>query len=166
MKTVITLIILLSSTIAINAQMKNNAPLDINTDNTARVKDYYIGTILNSGFDEAVEKTKEALKKEGFGVITEIDMQAKLKEKAGVDYKRYIILGACNPPAAYKALQAEEKIGVLLPCNVVVIDKENGTTEIAAINPTVSMMAVRNPALEPLAKEITEKLQRVINSLK
>lgn len=128
--------------------------------------EYYFSATLHTDFDDAVAKITEALKTEGFGVLTEIDMQAKLKEKLGVDFKKYKILGACNPSFAYKALQAEEMVGVMLPCNIVVTDKENGTTQIAAIHPIASMMAIQNPALEPLAKEITEKLQRVINLLK
>jgi len=128
--------------------------------------EYYFSATLHTDFDDAVVKVTEALKTEGFGVLTEIDMQAKLKEKLGVDYKKYKILGACNPAFAYKALQAEEMIGVMLPCNIVVTDKEDGTTEVAAIHPIASMMAVQNPALEPLALEITEKIKRVINLLK
>jgi len=128
--------------------------------------DYYFSAILHTDFDDAVAKITEALKTEGFGVLTEIDMQAKLKDKLGVDFKKYKILGACNPAFAYKALQAEEMIGVMLPCNIVVTDKENGTIQVAAIHPIASMMAVQNPAMEPLAKEVTEKLQRVMNMLK
>ena len=128
--------------------------------------EYYFSAILHTDFDDAVAKVTEALKTEGFGVLTEIDMQAKLKEKLGVDYKKYKILGACNPAFAYKALQAEEMIGVMLPCNIVVTDKENGTTEVAAIHPIASMMAIQNPALEPLAQEITEKIKRVMNLFK
>jgi uncharacterized protein (DUF302 family) len=127
--------------------------------------EYYFTTILNKRFEEAINSVTEALKAEGFGIVSTIDMQAKLKEKLGVDFKKYTILGACNPSYAYKTLQAEEKIGVMLPCNIVVIDKENGTTEVAAIDPLASMMAIQNPALEPLAKEVTEKLKHVINSL-
>ncbi|MDP3912878.1 MAG: DUF302 domain-containing protein [Bacteroidota bacterium] len=128
--------------------------------------EYYFSATLHTDFNDAVAKITEALKTEGFGVLTEIDMQAKLKEKLGVDFKKYKILGACNPSFAYKALQAEEMVGVMLPCNIVVTDKENGTTQIAAIHPIASMMAIENPALEPLAKEITEKLKRVMNLLK
>ena len=128
--------------------------------------EYYFSATLHTDFDDAVAKITEALKTEGFGVLTEIDMQAKLKEKLGVDYKKYKILGACNPAFAYKALQAEEMIGVMLPCNIVVTDKEDGTTEVAAIHPIASMMAVQNPALEPLAQEITEKIKKVMNLLK
>ena len=127
--------------------------------------EYYFSATLHTDFDDAVVKVTEALKTEGFGIITEIDMQAKLKEKLGVNFKKYTILGACNPAIAYKALQAEEKVGTMLPCNIVVIDKENGTTEVAAVHPLASMMAIQNPALEPLAKEVTEKLKRVISLL-
>ena len=127
--------------------------------------EYYFSTNLKTGFQEAIAKTTKALKTEGFGVITEIDMQSKLKEKLGVDFKKYKILGACNPVFAYKALQAEEKIGTMLPCNIIIIDKENGTTEVAAINPIASMMAIQNPLLEPLAREVTNKLKRMIDNL-
>jgi uncharacterized protein (DUF302 family) len=124
--------------------------------------EYYFSKILHADFNDSIDKTIEALKTEGFGVVSEIDMQAKLKEKLGVGFKKYLILGACNPAIAYKALQAEEKIGAMLPCNILVIDKENGTTEVSAVNPIASMMAIENPALEPLALEVTEKLKKVI----
>jgi Uncharacterized conserved protein len=127
--------------------------------------EYYFSKLLDSGFDETITKVTNALKTEGFGIVSEIDMQAKLKEKLGVDYRKYRILGACNPAFAHKALQTEEMIGVMLPCNVVVVDRENGTTEVAAVHPIASMMAVQNPALEPLAKEVTEKIKRVIDLL-
>jgi len=125
--------------------------------------DYYFNKILQTDFDQAIIKVTEALKTEGFGIITQIDMQAKLKEKLGVDFKKYTILGACNPAFAYKALQAEEKIGTMLPCNVVVIDREDGTTEVVAVHPKASMMAIQNAAMEPLADEVTVKIKRVID---
>jgi uncharacterized protein (DUF302 family) len=128
--------------------------------------EYYFSTILQTSFSNAETKVIEALKTEGFGVLTEIDMQSKLKEKLGIDFKKYKILGACNPSFAYKALQVEEKVGVMLPCNTLLIDKENGTVEVVVIHPIASMMAIQNPALEILAKEITEKLKRVIDLLK
>jgi len=124
--------------------------------------EYYISKVLNLSFEDSIARTTESLKSEGFGVITEIDMRAKLKEKLGVEFKKYTILGACNPAFAYKALQLEDKIGTMLPCNVIVIDKGNGSTEVAAIHPVASMMAVSNAALEPMALEVTEKLERVI----
>jgi len=128
--------------------------------------DYYFSTIIKSDFQESNTKVTEALKTEGFSIITQIDLQAKFREKLGVDFKKYTILGACNPASAFKALQMEEKIGTMLPCNVLLIDRENGTTEVAAVNPLASMMAIQNSALEPLAIEITEKLKRMIASLK
>jgi len=127
--------------------------------------DYYFSKRITASFDEAIQKATDALKAEGFGVISDIDMQAKLNEKLGVDFKKYRILGACNPGYAYKALQAEEKIGTMLPCNIIVIDQEDGQVEIAAVNPIASMMAVHNPELEPVAREVTEKLRRVIEMI-
>jgi uncharacterized protein (DUF302 family) len=127
--------------------------------------EYYFSKTLNVTFDEAVRVTTEALKSEGFGVISEINMHEKLKEKLGVDFKRYKILGACNPPLAYKALQAEEKIGTMLPCNVLVIEQGQNKIEIAAVNPVASMQAITNPGLGDVALEVTNKLRRVINNL-
>ena len=124
--------------------------------------EYYFTNTLATSFDEAIQRVTDALKTEGFGIISEINMHDKFKEKLGIDFKKYRILGACNPGYAYKAVQVEEKIGTMLPCNVIVIDKENGTTEISAVNPIASMMAIYNPALEPIAGEVTEKLRRVI----
>jgi uncharacterized protein (DUF302 family) len=127
--------------------------------------EYYFSKTLNESFDDAVKLTIEALKNEGFGVISEINMHEKLKEKLGVDFKRYKILGACNPPLAYKALQAEEKIGTMLPCNVLVIEQGQNKIEIAAINPVASMQAITNPALGDVAHEVTNKLKKVIDNL-
>jgi len=127
--------------------------------------DYYFSKVVTASFEEVVQKTTEALKTEGFGVISDIDIQAKLNEKLGVNFKKYRILGACNPSYAYKALQLEEKIGTMLPCNVTVIEKADGQTEVAAVNPIASMMAIQNQGLKSLALEITEKLQRVIAAL-
>jgi uncharacterized protein (DUF302 family) len=128
--------------------------------------DYYFSTILDCNFEEAESRTLEALKEKGFGLISEIDMRVKLKEKLGVEIKPYKILGMCNPGFAYKAMQAEEKIGTMLPCNVLVIDKGNGTTEIAAVNPIASMMSISNEALGELATEVTDILSGVISRLK
>jgi len=127
--------------------------------------EYYFSKTLNVTFDEAVKSITEALKNEGFGVISEINMHEKMKEKLGVDFKRYKILGACNPPLAYKALQAEEKIGTMLPCNVLVIEQGQSKIEIAAVNPVASMQAITNPALGDVALEVTNKLKRVIDNL-
>ncbi|MFA9372345.1 MAG: DUF302 domain-containing protein [Labilibaculum antarcticum] len=126
---------------------------------------YYIAKTTDYNFDQAVEKVTEELKKEGFGVLSEIDIHEKLKEKLNVDFRKYKILGACNPLKAYEALQAEDKIGTMLPCNVIVQELENGKAEVAAVNPIASMQAVENDALAALAKEITQKLERVIHAL-
>jgi uncharacterized protein (DUF302 family) len=126
---------------------------------------YYFVTKINTSFDEAIHRTIEALKKEGFGVISEIRMHEKLKEKLNVDFKKYTILGACNPPYAYKALQAEDKIGTMLPCNVIVQELSLNNIEVAAINPIASMMAIQNADLEGIAKDMTHKLQKIILDL-
>jgi len=127
--------------------------------------DYYFSKIITASFDEAINLTTEALKKEGFGVLSTINIHEKLKEKIGVDFQRYTILGACNPPFAYKALQAENKIGTMLPCNVIVQELENGQVEIAAVNPIESMKAIENPALGEVATQVTELLRKVIASM-
>lgn len=127
--------------------------------------EYYFSKILNVSFDEAVKLITEALKSEGFGVISEINMHEKLKEKLGVDFKRYKILGACNPPYAYKALLAEDKIGTMMPCNVLVIEQELNKIEIAAVNPIASMQAISNPSLGSVALEMTNKLKKAIDYL-
>ena len=127
--------------------------------------DYYFASTLNSGFDETIAVVTEALKKEGFGIVSRIDMHERFKEKLGVDFKKYTILGACNPGYAYKALQTEEKIGTMLPCNVVIIEKEKGKTEVAAINAVASMTAVENPGLIKYAGEVTTIFQKIMHSL-
>lgn len=128
---------------------------------------YYISTIVqNKSFDEAIDLVTEKLKDEGFGVLTEIDVQGTLKKKIGADFKKYRILGACNPHFAHKALQTEDKLGILLPCNVVVEEHENGQVEVSAVDPIVSMSAVNNEGLAGLATEVKEKLSRVIDNLK
>jgi len=127
--------------------------------------DYHFSKTLYVSFDEAVKQITEGLKTEGFGVITEINMHDKLKEKLGVDFKRYKILGACNPQYAYKALQAEDKIGTMLPCNVLVIEQGQNEIEISAVNPVASMQAIANPSLGNIALEVTNKLKNVIDNL-
>ncbi len=126
---------------------------------------YYFSTIIASSFDEAISKVTIGLKSEGFGILTEIDVQATLKKKLDVDFPKYRILGACNPPFAHKALIAENKIGTMLPCNVVVQEIESGKIDIAAVDPMASMMAVENKELKEVAIEIRERLQRVIKAL-
>ena len=114
-------------------------------------------------YDKAIEKVTEELKKEGFGVLTEIDVKETLKKKLDVDFRKYKILGACNPPFAYQALQSEEQIGLMLPCNVIVYESDQGQTMVAAIDPVASMQAVQNPKLGKIASEIQSKLKRVID---
>lgn len=126
---------------------------------------YYMSKTLALGFDEAVRRTTEALKEEGFGVLTEIDVADTLKKKIGVDFRRYRILGACNPKLAYEALQLEGNIGTMLPCNVVVQEKSDGKVEVAAIDPVASMMAVDNPGLKKAAEQVRDKLQRMVSRL-
>ena len=127
--------------------------------------EYYFSKVLNVSYDEAVRLTTEALKSEGFGVITEINMHEKLKEKLGVDFKKYKILGACNPPFAYKALQTEDKIGAMLPCNVLVIEQGQNKIEVAAVNPIASMQSITNQALGDVALQVTAKLKNLIEAL-
>ncbi len=127
--------------------------------------EYYFSKTINISFDEALIRVTDVLKSEGFGVISEIRMHDKLKEKLGVDFKKYTILGACNPAYAYKALQIEDKIGTMLPCNVVVQELTDNHIEIAAVNPIASMMAIQNPELIRIAKEVTDKLQVVISRI-
>jgi len=126
---------------------------------------YYNSKLINGSFDGAIAKVTEELKREGFGVLTEIDVQETLKKKLDIDFRRYKILGACNPPNAYKALSIEENIGVLLPCNVIVQEKENGKIQISTVNPMESMQAVNNPALAEVANEVSSKLLKVLNNL-
>jgi len=126
---------------------------------------YYFERTLNTDFETALLKTVEALKKEGFGVLSEIDLHEKLKEKLGVDFRKYKILGACNPAYAHKALQKEDKIGVMLPCNVIIQEKSGGTIEVAAVDPIASMQAIENPELMNIALEVQKKLKNVIEIL-
>ena len=126
---------------------------------------YYFSKTIKASFDEAIKRVTEILKAEGFGVISEIRMHEKLKEKLGVDFMNYTILGACNPSFAYKALQIEDKIGTMLPCNVLIIDQGHGKIEVAAVNPIASMQAIENPELGSLALEVQGKLKNVVKLL-
>jgi uncharacterized protein (DUF302 family) len=129
------------------------------------IMSYYFSKTLNVPFDEAVERVTQELKKEGFGILTDIDVKATLKKKLNVEFKKYRILGACNPPFAYRALQKEDKIGTMLPCNVIVQEHGEGSVEVSAIDPVASMQAIHNPELHDIAKEIQAKLKAVIGSL-
>jgi len=126
---------------------------------------YYIATTLKAPFDRAIELAEAALKEQGFGIISRIDLQAAFKEKIGVDFRPYTILGACNPKLAHEALNIEDKVGTMLPCNVVVQAKGEGETEVAAIDPVASMQAIPNAALKEAAAEVREKLGSVIGQL-
>jgi uncharacterized protein (DUF302 family) len=126
---------------------------------------YYFKKVIDLPFEKAIQRTTEELKKEGFGILTEIDVKATLKKKLDVDFREYKILGACNAPFAYKALQNERMIGTMLPCNVIVQEAGEGKTEVAAIDPIASMQAVDNPALGAVAVEVQAKLRKVIESL-
>lgn len=126
---------------------------------------YYINTVLDTDFEKAIINVTEALKKEGFGVISDIDIQGKLKEKLNVDFRKYRILGACNPPIALQALTNEDKIGTMLPCNVIVQEIGNNKIEVAAVDPIASMQAIENEKLGPIAMQVKASLERVIGSL-
>ena len=126
---------------------------------------YYISTIFKGTFDEAIKKTTAELKEEGFGVLTEIDVKDTLKKKLDVDFKNYKILGACNPGFAHKALLKEDKIGAMLPCNVIVEEHENGEVEVSAVDPMVSMQAVENEGLEEIAIQVRDLLEKVIKNI-
>jgi len=126
---------------------------------------YYFNKTLNLPFDDAIVRVTEELKKEGFGVLTDIDVRATMKKKLDVDFRNYRILGACNPPFAHQALLAEDKIGTMLPCNVIVQEHAPGVVEVAAIDPVASMSAVNNPQLGAVGLEVRAKLQRVVESL-
>lgn len=126
---------------------------------------YYFSKKLGVSFDQAVSRVTEELKKSGFGILTEIDVKETLKKKLDVDFRPYKILGACNPPFAYQALQAEEKIGLMLPCNVIVQQTPQGEIEVAAIDPIASMQAIDNPKLAQVAGQVQQKLKSFIENL-
>jgi uncharacterized protein (DUF302 family) len=126
---------------------------------------YHITKNVTYSFQDALEKTRGALVNEGFGVISEIDLKDKFNEKLGVDFREYRILGACNPKLAYQAIEQEDKIGTMLPCNVVVQEHNGGAVEVTAINPMESMSSVNNPHLEAIAREVSQKLQTVLDNL-
>jgi uncharacterized protein (DUF302 family) len=126
---------------------------------------YYFAKTIDTGFDEAIELVTAKLNDQGFGILTEIDVKETMKKKLDVDFRNYRILGACNPPFAHQALLAEEKIGTMLPCNVIVQETEDGRVEIAAINPIESMQAVKNESLASVAEEVKDRLKKVVDSL-
>jgi uncharacterized protein (DUF302 family) len=127
--------------------------------------EYYFSKIINESFESAIEKVTEALKSEGFGILTEIDLKATFKKKLDVDFYNYTILGACNPPFAYEALLTEDKIGTMLPCNVIVQEKVAGQIEVSGVDPAASMQAVENDKLAKIATEIRDRLKKAIDQL-
>lgn len=124
---------------------------------------YYFTKTVAGNFQDIIERVTESLKAEGFGVLTEIDIKTTLKKKLDADFYNYKILGACNPTFAYKALQTEDKIGTMLPCNVIVQEKESGKIEVSAVDPIASMQAIENPGLKDIAEQVRVKLKRVID---
>jgi len=126
---------------------------------------YTFSKTVALSFDDAVNSATKALKEEGFGILTEIDVQETLKKKLDVDFRPYRILGACNPPFAYQALQIEDKIGAMMPCNVIVQEKEGGRVEVSAVDPVASMKAVENENLRSIAMDVRDKLKKVIDNL-
>lgn len=126
---------------------------------------YYFSKTVSTAFDEAVKNVTNGLKEQGFGILTEIDVKKTLKKKLDADFRRYLILGACNPPFAYKALLAEDKVGTMLPCNVIVQEKTDGSVEVAAIDPVASMQAIDNAELHEIAETIAKKLRTVIEAV-
>lgn len=126
---------------------------------------YYFTKTVDDNFDQAIEKVTEELKKEGFGILTEIDVKETFKKKLDKDFRKYRILGACNPNMAYQAIEAESRIGTMLPCNVIVQELDNGKVEVSAVDPVASMQAVENNSLGSIAQQVREKLQKVIENL-
>jgi uncharacterized protein (DUF302 family) len=127
------------------------------------LKDFAFRTVLDRPYDEAVQKVTAALQSEGFGVLTEIDVKSTLKKKLDVDFRKYVILGACNPPYAYRTLQAELDVGLLLPCNVVVYETDDGKTCVSALNPVSALEVIKSEELRKIAREVSEKLRRVVD---
>ncbi len=136
-----------------------------NTKQRTKTMKYYTNKTVEGNFEEVIEKVTEALKEEGFGVLSDIDVKETLKNKLDVDFRKYRILGACNPPNAHRALAAEPNIGLMLPCNMVVQETEDGKVDVSAVDPKASMAAVENPELEEVASFIKSKLEKVVNSL-
>jgi uncharacterized protein (DUF302 family) len=126
---------------------------------------YHFSKICTCAFDDAVTRVTEALRREGFGILTEIDVRETLKKKLDVDFRKYKILGACNPSFAYRALQAEDKIGTMLPCNVIVQERTDEAVEVSAVDPVASMLAIENQELGAIAEQVRDKLKTVIGSL-
>jgi uncharacterized protein (DUF302 family) len=130
-----------------------------------KVKEYAFTTILDTSYEDAISKVTNALKQEGFGVLTEIDVKETLKKKLGVDFRKDVILGACNPPYAHRTLQADPDVGLLLPCNVIVYETDDGKAYVSAINPVSALEVIKNEKLRKIAEEVSEKLRRVVDKI-
>jgi uncharacterized protein (DUF302 family) len=129
------------------------------------VKKYAFSTVLDTPYEDAIIRVKDALKQEGFGVLTEIDVKATLKQKLGIEFRKYVILGACNPPYAHRSLEADLDVGLLLPCNVIVYETDDGKAYVAAINPVSALEIIKSQELRIIAEEVSEKLKRAIERL-
>ena len=129
------------------------------------IRQYAFSTVLDTSYEDAISKVTDALKEEGFGVLTEIDVKSTLKKKLNVDFRKYVILGACNPPYAHRTLQADLDVGLLLPCNVIVYETDEKKAYVSAINPVSALEVIKNEELRKLAKEVSEKLKRVIDRI-
>jgi uncharacterized protein (DUF302 family) len=129
------------------------------------VMNFAFSTVLDTGYDDAVSRVTDALKEEGFGVLTEINVKETVNKKLDKEFRKYVILGACNPPYAYRSLEADLNVGLLLPCNVIVYETDDNKAYVAAINPVSALEAIHNQALKALAEEVSEKLKRVIEKV-
>ena len=129
------------------------------------MKEYAFSAILGTSYEDAISKVTEALKEEGFGVLTEIDVKSTLKKKLNVDFRKYVILGACNPPYAHRTLQTDLDVGLLLPCNVIVYETDDKKAYVSALNPVSALEVIKSEELRKIAKEVSEKLNRVIDNV-
>jgi uncharacterized protein (DUF302 family) len=130
-----------------------------------KIKEYAFSTVLDTSYEDAVSKVTDALKEEGFGVLTEIDVKSTLKKKLGVDFRKYVILGACNPPYAHRTLQADLDVGLLLPCNVIVYETDDKKASVSALNPVSALEVIKSRELRKIAGEVSEKLKRVLEKV-
>jgi uncharacterized protein (DUF302 family) len=130
-----------------------------------KIKEYALSTVLNTSYEEAISKVTDALKEEGFGVLTEIDVKSTLKKKLDVDFRKYVILGACNPPYAFRTLQADLDVGLLLPCNVIIYETDDKKAYISALNPVSALEVIKSQELRKIAAEVSEKLKRVVEKV-
>jgi len=130
-----------------------------------KIKEYAFSAILDTSYEDAISKVTDALKKEGFGVLTEIDVKSTLKKKLNVDFRKYVILGACNPPYAHRTLQADLDVGLLLPCNVIVYETDDKKAYVSALNPASALEVIKSEELIKIAREVSEKLKRVVDKV-